>query len=52
MEQTGGTWVGGNVERKPRQNGARLRPVADWTRRLAAYKPKREVLENKIKIKK
>jgi hypothetical protein len=25
--------------------------VAVWTRRVAAYKPKREVEENKIKIK-
>jgi hypothetical protein len=44
MDETDGTWGGTSVEM---EKGVRLRP----SRRLAAYKPKREEEEIKIKIK-
>ena len=53
MDQTGGTWGGmSNVERSWARTGSDCAERAVWTRSVAAYKPKREVGENKIKIKK
>jgi hypothetical protein len=48
MDERDGRWGGTSVEM---EKGVRLRPVAVWTRRLAAYKPKREEGENKNKNK-
>lgn len=48
MDQTGGKCV----ERKLRQNGVRLRPVAVFGLDGAAYKPKREEEKKNKKIKK